>query len=357
MVRSEEGTIFDTMFLEIAQHQGTIENFLDLIFSFLQRKTDFFHVMTSSDDLIGFQKGRAKEMVDSIFQKHQELYTLRRNAYQTPDLAPSPSRPLPVPQQKERAKNRKEPLNCSDEKGEDEVTQTQCVTDSLTESASVVQPSATSLANIASNVSIATASVASPYTSVKNARRISTWNGGKTDAYWWSQTLSEVTVDIPLPGPHPVTKSQVKVHIDSRSLGLSILSSNRGDPATWSPVLPVSPLFEPIKFRDATWCIEDGERVVVTLEKTQESWWPNVLHGDPAIDLKKVESVRKLNEFDPETQASIERVMWDHQQELSGKKTLKQQAAEEALRKAWNVESSPFKGTPFNPDVFKFSGI
>ena len=57
---------FDDVFLGILQHCGKIEPFLDSIFYFLSRRTDFFRLMYSKNDKLGFPPGIAEKMLIKV---------------------------------------------------------------------------------------------------------------------------------------------------------------------------------------------------------------------------------------------------------------------------------------------------
>ena len=54
---------FDDLFFNILQNCEQIEPFLEVVFSFLARRTDFFHVMQSKTDKMGFPPGDAEKMM------------------------------------------------------------------------------------------------------------------------------------------------------------------------------------------------------------------------------------------------------------------------------------------------------
>lgn len=94
----------------------------------------------------------------------------------------------------------------------------------------------------------------------------------------------------------------------------------------------------------------------VYLEKERESWWKSAVHGDAEIDTTQVDSTRDLYEYDGETQGAIRKIMFDQHQKRLGKPTSEEMQNEEMLRKAWDAEGSPFKGTPFDPSKINMSG-
>lgn len=54
---------FDDILMGMLQHCEQVEPFLDLMFSFLARRTDFFRVMHSQEDKMGFPPGVAEKIV------------------------------------------------------------------------------------------------------------------------------------------------------------------------------------------------------------------------------------------------------------------------------------------------------
>jgi len=60
---------------------------------------------------------------------------------------------------------------------------------------------------------------------------------------------------------------------------------------------------------------------------------------------------RPIDELPEDSQAVIEKLRWNQEQKLLGKPTDEELRQQEILRKAWNVDGSPFKGTEFDPSV------
>jgi len=80
------------------------------------------------------------------------------------------------------------------------------------------------------------------------------------------------------------------------------------------------------------------------------------LVGDREIDTQRVDSTCKIDDYDEPTQAAIQKLMFDQQQKMQGLPTSDELKQQEILKKAWNAEGSPFKGTPFDPSLVNFSG-
>lgn len=69
--------------------------------------------------------------------------------------------------------------------------------------------------------------------------------------------------------------------------------------------------FNTVKPDDCFWNIEDQKVISVLLTKQdQMQWWKYCVKGEPEIDTQKVEpESSKLGDLDPETRASVEKMM------------------------------------------------
>lgn len=54
---------FDPLLLSMMENCGKVQNFLDSIFSFLSRRTDFYILMDHDESQMGFKPGAAMNMV------------------------------------------------------------------------------------------------------------------------------------------------------------------------------------------------------------------------------------------------------------------------------------------------------
>ena len=122
-------------------------------------------------------------------------------------------------------------------------------------------------------------------------REISTYNGDKTDKYNWSQSVTDVVVQIPVPqGTKP--KGLVVV-IKPKYLSVALKGSSE-------PIV-AGDLCEKIKVEDSYWTIEDDKYLNINFEKAYEAIWKCVILGDKEIDTKTVDNSKKIEEFDLET--------------------------------------------------------
>ena len=123
----------------------------------------------------------------------------------------------------------------------------------------------------------------------------STYNGGKTSLYSWSQNINEVTVNIPV-------KAQTRprdIAIDIRADRLSIKYKDQEE------YLVKGEFYDLVRSDESIWQIEDGNNIVLTLDKQNENIWKTILKGDDEIDTTQVDNSKKLDDFDWETQVYL----------------------------------------------------
>lgn len=94
--------------------------------------------------------------------------------------------------------------------------------------------------------------------------------------------------------------------------------------------------------------------LLVVLDKQREIWWKRLLHTEPEIDLSRIDCSRPMEELPEDTQTDIQRIEWDERQKICGELTSNQIQQQKMLEKAWNLDGSPFKGMPFDPNVVQF---
>lgn len=128
-------------------------------------------------------------------------------------------------------------------------------------------------------------------------KQVPVGNGGVCPAYWWTQTLTEVTVHVDLP---PGTRAK---QLDVATTTDSVRVAVRG-----GAELVSGPLAERIRASETLWTVE-AQHLILHLEKASERWWSTVVKGDPEIDATKVDSTRSVDSYDAETQATIRKIM------------------------------------------------
>jgi len=93
-----------------------------------------------------------------------------------------------------------------------------------------------------------------------------------------------------------------------------------------------------IDLDNSTWTIEENSKtkeksLVLELRKANRmEWWSHVLEGDPKIDTKKVVPENsRLEDLDPDTRQTVEKMMLEQRQKQMGKPTNEELKKKEAL--------------------------
>ena len=177
---------------------------------------------------------------------------------------------------------------------------------------------------------------------VKEYEKISTYNGATTEKYSWSQTITEVSVQIPL--PEGTTAKMMDVKIKAKHLFVKIKGSD-------SPIVD-GELSEKVKVDDSFWSIEDKKYCTITFEKGYEAIWKTVVKGDAEIDPKTVDNAKRIDEFDLETQGHLQKVLYEQERKKMGLPTTEeeqqQKMMQEYLAKA-DPSANPMAGLPYDP--------
>jgi len=330
----------DELLSRVAQQHGSLEEFLGGIFSFFERRTDLFHVMQNKEERMGFPPGVAENMVVEQFRKYQELYQ-KRTGNKVPEGVEchraGPAKTTSSSSTAAAAKSKKKSSTSDAPAASAVAKKTAAPSASSPESASTTS----------SSESTAVPSPADSSTLAADMRHISTWNGAVTDEYRWSQSLNEVTLEIVVgcSKSNPVKSSELDVSVKRKELcvkcrGRVVLE---GD---WH--MDVEPV-------ESLWNLEERERLVLSLEKVKKTWWECVFRGGPKIDTTKVESVKRIEDYDEGTQGTIRKIVFDQNQKHQGKPSSDQIRTAELMKGAWNAEGSPFRGTEFDPSLLNLT--
>jgi len=143
-------------------------------------------------------------------------------------------------------------------------------------------------------------------------------NGGTVEGkYTWTQILSEVNITIFL--PEKTRSRDITVNIKKKHLKVKLNSQK-------SPLIDAS-LSKMICIDDSFWSIEDGNKLILNLQKLNTmEWWDSICVGDPKINVQKiVPENSKLSDLDGETRKTVEKMMFDQRQKQMGLPTSDEQ--------------------------------
>eukprot|EP00308_Calcidiscus_leptoporus_P022408 CAMPEP_0119361448 /NCGR_PEP_ID=MMETSP1334-20130426/8747_1 /TAXON_ID=127549 /ORGANISM="Calcidiscus leptoporus, Strain RCC1130" /LENGTH=370 /DNA_ID=CAMNT_0007376457 /DNA_START=1 /DNA_END=1113 /DNA_ORIENTATION=+ len=346
---------FDGVLMEVAGQCGGIQPLLDVFFSFLYRKTDFFVVMEPGTEAkMGFADGVAEQLVLKVF------HTYKKHA----DSTRSKLKKQPQQQQPPQPQQQQPPQQLQLSPPPPAATASVGAATASGTRAETPNEAGTGEGGMASEQSgVAAAPVAAPSTEppasqsrIKEIQDV--YNGGKTSKYTWEQTLHDVTLQVPVPAG--TRARDVVCVITKTKLSLKIRGHEEALIDTCYPcdARNGQEIWEKVRADECTWSLEQssaGPQVSVYLEKEREAWWKSALHGDNEIDTTQVDSSRSMYEYDGETQGAIRKIMFDQDQKRKGLPTSDELKNEDLLRQAWDAEGSPFKGTPFDPSKVNFN--
>jgi len=311
---------FDSLYMNVANTARGIEPLLDTMFSFLRRKTDFFNGPDGQNTDVAVAK------VNEVLQKHVKIQEDARRKKEE-EIMKKQQKKMKLQQQKEE-KEKKKKLAAAAASAEDGVIE-------LGDDGFDVSSS-----NDAKVIEVPTASKKKdPPTpqdqntksseDTKNEKESSqvtknddddddddgpapVGNGGTIEGkYVWTQSLSELNVTVSL--PENTRGRDLQIVIKKKHLCVALKSQ-----------LPTrivdAPLSNTIICDDTFWTVEDGNRLVISLQKmNQMEWWDSVCEGDPKIDLKKVQPENsKLDDLDGDTRQTVEKMMFDQKQKALG---------------------------------------
>lgn len=367
--------LYDNALLGILQHVGNIQNFLQIFFGFLYRKTDFYRLMSSSSDRMGFPPGVAEKMVQKTFKLFEKLAAQdRERAMQVAEEAkavPAAIQELEVQSQTEEAapaEALQEPTPAEAPQGPApaSASSTEPATASAmdTQSDNSVQPAeseqpeaaAASSSSASSSASGSTFASASGSTSASASStdaggqsvyqaNSDSYNGAVRENYSWSQDYTDVEVRVFVP-PSIVKGRQVSVNLQCGGVRVAVKEGAS------EKVLLEGEFTHKINTENSLWSLEPGHCVLLSLSKTGEVWWSAVLKGEQEIDVNQINRERSMASVDEEEHAVLDRLTFDYHQKLQGKPQSHEMKVHDMLKKGWDAEGSPFKGQQFDPSMF-----
>ncbi|XP_066247728.1 nudC domain-containing protein 3 [Euwallacea similis] len=298
--------IHDDMLLQMLTDCKTLPFFLDHIFGFLRRRTDFYIETSDSTSALGLPKGFAQHLVKSAYvkwrPKHQdEAEILQENE---------------IPQ----AIVEEEVITIEGIVPEEVINSVDNMAiEALTEAS--VQPNLTKSHNIMFSIS-------------------EHYNGSVLENYCWSQSIGDVDVIVII--PENVPSKDLKVSISSQKVSVKL----KGDSFFEGELCQLC------KSNDAFWSL-DKQKLQIHLDKLKERWWDCLLTSEARLDISKLDCTRPFHELPETVQAKIEELSWNNERERLGLPTSDELAKQKLLQKAWSAEGCPFSG-PFDPNKVSF---
>ena len=82
---------------------------------------------------------------------------------------------------------------------------------------------------------------------------------------------------------------------------------------------------EKIKADESNWSLEDNKNIILFIEKAQEVIWKSAFKGHKEIDTKKVDNSKRIDEFDNDTQAALNKIVYEQNRKKNGLMTTEEE--------------------------------
>ncbi|KAL4240886.1 protein localization to pericentriolar material [Mactra antiquata] len=365
---------YDSTLIGILQNEGKIEKFLNVIFGFLYRRTDFYRHMKSKEDKLGFPPGISQKMIMTVFQQYDSLARqddMKREAKkeETEKLKQQKEQASggDIPVEKKSKSDTTETVGSKTNDSHKSIQQTCNTSDQLSDKNNSVKSNNKSDVNSKNTeVSVSkedtnkTENLSKDDTEDEEKRQQrkfqenpESYNGAVRDNYSWSQSITDLDVRVKV--PDYIRKGRdAKVDIGKKHLKVSY----KDDTGQWKMIIDGDLTWE-VQKDECMWTLNPGDNIHINFEKKDERWWEAVLVDEPKINVRKIDASRPMTDLDDEAQAKIEEMMYNDRRKKMGLPTSEEQKMQDMLKNAWDAEGSPFKGQPFDPSKFSMdsSGV
>ncbi|KAG1650106.1 NudC domain-containing protein 3 [Nymphon striatum] len=319
---------YDSALIAILKSEEKIDPFLDVIFGFLYRKTDFYRIRRDKDQKIGFYPEVAEKLAREAFQKYQIL------AHEDSE------RKIEEMKRLEEQLGKLTSLNFSFEIKFYKITIILLAAQVVAHEEEVVTENTEEEKFMPA---IPSASNKVDKKIAKDTKASDSYNGADRGAYSWSQSIQDIDIRVKLP-KHVTQAKQIKVDISATKLCVKLI-----DPVDGNSEL-VNGEFT-FRNKEFVWTLVPGEHVHVFLEKCDDRWWEAIFTDEPKINLREIEATMPMEDLDDEAHAKVQELMFNEHQKRTGGLTSDQIKMNDVLKGAWDQEGSPFKGMPFDPSI------
>lgn len=312
---------FDGMLMSIAQqHEGGVPEFLDTLFGFLARKTDFY---------TGGPPGAAKNMLLDKFDKHGE------RAMKEHEKKIAASKEAEMKRKARQAAREKEEAVSKEGKivelTDEEAAKLQAEIDEKKKQKEEKEKMLNNeIGDGDSNKNEANDIEDTPKSKDddedKDKLLPNSGNGADMPNYRWTQTIQELELRVPLKANFKVRTRDLFIDIQKKHLKVGLKCQ---------PLIIDGELEHEIKIEETTWMLEDGKNLVISIDKVNKmEWWSKLVMTDPEIATRKINpEPSKLSDLDGETRGMVEKMMYDQRQKELGLPTSDEKQKRDMLAK------------------------
>ncbi|XP_073982441.1 nuclear distribution C, dynein complex regulator isoform X2 [Rhodnius prolixus] len=318
MSNSREET-FDGLLMSIAQqHEGGVPEFLDTLFGFLARKTDFY---------TGGPPGGAKNMLLEKFSKHEE------RAMKEHEKKVAASKEAEMKRKARQAARDKEEAMPKEGKivelTDEEAVKLQAEIDEKKKQKEEKTKTVKHEIGDGDKNEMDTnedAPQSKDDDEDKDKLLPNSGNGADMANYRWTQSIQELELRVPLKTNFKVRTRDLVVDIQKKHLKVGLKGH---------PLIIDGELEHEIKIEETTWMLEDGKTLVISIDKVNKmEWWSKLVMTDPEIATRKINpEPSKLSDLDGETRGMVEKMMYDQRQKELGLPTSDEKQKRDMLAK------------------------
>ncbi|KAM4528158.1 nudC domain-containing protein 3 [Odontesthes bonariensis] len=335
--------MYDNALLGILQHVGNIQDFLQVYFGFLYRKTDFYRLLSGPNDKMGFPPGVAEKMVAKTFKLFENLAEHERERALGELQKRTESKSVPAAFQELEVIS--EPCEGKEQSGAEAAQVESAPSDSGDVSTAEVSDVSASGGGGGGPTAEGDQAASAEEGQNKFQADSDSYNGAVRENYSWSQDYTDVELRVIV--PKTVMKGkQVSVSLQTSRLRVCVREGAE------EKTLMEGEFTHKINTENSLWSLEPGSCVVLSLSKTSEVWWNAVLKGEKEIDVNQINRERSMATVDEEEHAVLDRLTFDYHQKLQGKPQSHEMKVHDMLKKGWDAEGSPFRGQQFDPSLF-----
>jgi hypothetical protein len=325
--QDKTNAVFDEMLMNVISRAEGIENFMDVFFGFLHRRTDFYasvdeetarnRVLKSFDKWL---KLNAKSM------KEKEDAKARKEKYEAEQRAKK---------QEEKKSQSSGLVEVSEEEAERIVAEEKAkkanpepVVNKETPAKKTIDPKEPERAEMTNGgLSKMDAKTDEEDTNADETKLMpNRQNGANFENYQWGQTLEDCEIRIPFKSAGKLRGRDIDCKLTKNKLKIGL----KGQPAIIDGTL-----WKSVKEDESTWNIDPATNIVtVTLEKVnQMEWWGAVMSGDVEINTRRAApESSKLSDLDSDTRPMVEKMMYDQRQKEMGKPTSEEQKKQDMMK-------------------------
>uniref|UniRef100_H2Y4A2 CS domain-containing protein n=1 Tax=Ciona savignyi TaxID=51511 RepID=H2Y4A2_CIOSA len=245
---------YDNALLGILQNEGNLEQFLDVIFGFLCRRTDFFRTMQDPKQKYGFPPGVAEKIILTYFKKYktfveqieaeQEAKKVEKESVEINEIEVESDDQTSTETKEMLMPNKEDDKPTKQEQKVEEKPKQSPVNPSAPNDQSVFQSNPDS------------------------------YNGAIRDRYNWSQNYDDVDVKIQVEKSVAKAK-QVKVDIQRKHLKVFVKETESSNFET----IIDGELQHEVNKEESMWSLESRKNIQITLTKCKNIWWTMLVHG------------------------------------------------------------------------------